>query len=59
MKSAEERFQSASQQHQESIKHHLGENGDTGLDSSSDEEDLDNSVLDKVFQTYSSTTQGK
>lgn len=53
--SAEQRFQSASEQHQESIKHHLGENGDTGADNSCDEDDLDNKVLDKIFQSYSST----
>jgi len=50
--SAEERFQSASAQYKESIKRHLGENGAGDENLSSDEEDLDTGVLDKVFQTY-------
>ncbi|XP_052793796.1 NF-X1-type zinc finger protein NFXL1-like isoform X2 [Mya arenaria] len=50
--SAEERFQSASEQNQESIKRHLGENSAAVDDLSDEEDDLDAGVLQKVFQTY-------
>ena len=53
--SAEERFQAVSEKYQESIQRHLQEdNGDAY--SSEDEEDIGDNVLEKVFQTYSSTT---
>ncbi|XP_052277513.1 NF-X1-type zinc finger protein NFXL1-like [Dreissena polymorpha] len=54
-KTAEERFHSANEQHKESIKRHLeGRNGDQ-IEDSSDEEDLDKSILEKIFKTYSGT----
>ncbi|XP_060580770.1 NF-X1-type zinc finger protein NFXL1-like [Ruditapes philippinarum] len=53
--SAEERFQYASQQNQESIKRHLQDEDIDKEDNSSDEDDIASDVLEKVFHTYSST----
>ena len=52
---AVERFQAASEKNQESIQRHLQDGNDEDQ-SSEDEEDIGNNVLEKIFQTYSTTT---
>ena len=53
---AAERFQAASEKNRESIQRHLQEDDNNGDQSSEDEEDIGDNVLEKIFQTYSTTT---